>query len=267
MERKPILIQIKNKKSLIFLWILFSVLLSVLSACGRKSNAALADKRILVGTNAEYEPFEYLSDEGNLSGFDIELMNEIGHRMKVTIEWVNMDFDALIGSLELGNTEALIAAIAPTKEREKSALLSDVYYSGTQSIVSIKNSYRDLKDLNNKKVAVLEGSISDFLVSGEEKKYGKIKCNQVKRFKRATDAVMELKNGGVDAVLMDTIIGEKMLPDNKNVQLFEIACTSEDSIICVRKGETKLLRKINTALKEIKQDGTYQKIYFKYFSK
>ena len=55
----------------------------------------MADKKIVVGTNAEYEPFEYLNEDGKLTGFDIDLMNALGEKMGVKIEWVDMAFDSL----------------------------------------------------------------------------------------------------------------------------------------------------------------------------
>ena len=90
---------------------------------------------ITVGTNAEYAPFEYLDSNGELVGFDIELMNAIAEEENVEIKWVDLPFDSLLGSLEAGDVQVLAAAIGPTAERAKSVDFSDTYYTGSQSII------------------------------------------------------------------------------------------------------------------------------------
>ena len=111
--------------------------------CSHNDNIAtastdLCDRQkdtIVVGTNAEYAPFEYLDSNGNLTGFDIDLMNAIAKEENVNIKWVDLPFDSLLGSIEAGDIEAIAASIAPTKERAQSVDFSDVYYTGSQSIV------------------------------------------------------------------------------------------------------------------------------------
>jgi polar amino acid transport system substrate-binding protein len=179
-----------------------------------------------------------------------------------------MNFDALIGSIELGNTEVLIASISPTKEREESVSFSTPYYEGHQSIISLNQESLDsLNTLNNKNVAVMEGSISDFIVSGESDEYPEIRASGIKRFKRATDALQELKNGSVDAVLIDSIIATRLVADNEDLEIMVIESTAEPAVICVKKGSEELLQSINTALDEMKADGTYNRIYENYFIK
>lgn len=230
--------------------------------------ATLDEDHLIVGTNAEYEPFEFMNGEGVLTGFDVEIMEEIGLRVGRDIEWIDMNFDALIGSIELGNTEVLIASISPTKEREESVSFSNPYYEGHQSIISLNQKTMDsLNNLINKKVAVMEGSTSDFIVSGESEEYPEIRASEIKRFKRATDALQELKNSSVDAVLIDSVIATRLVGDNEDLETTVIESTAEPAVICVKKGSEELLQSINKALDEMKADGTYNKIYENYFIK
>lgn len=74
---------------------------------------------IVVGTNAEYAPFEYLDSNGNLTGFDIDLMNAIAKEENVNIKWVDLPFDSLLGSIEAGDIEA-IAKIYCSDKRKSS---------------------------------------------------------------------------------------------------------------------------------------------------
>lgn len=197
-----------------------------LSACGQKKDASgVDDGKIVVGTNAEYEPFEYLDENGALQGFDIELMNAIAERAGLEIQWIDMAFDSLIGSMEAGNVEMIAAAIGPTAEREKSCDFSDVYYSGYQSIVTTAGTeYQTFEELKGKTIAVLEGSMSDMIASGENADYG-------------------------------ALVGH------------EVEGTGEDSVFAIKKGDAKLAEAVNKALKELRDDGTYDTIYDKYFSK
>lgn len=166
-------------------------------------------RMVAIGTNAEYAPFEYLDSNGNLTGFDIELMNAIAKEAGFEVKWVDLPFDSLLGSIEAGDIEAIAASIAPTEERAKSVDFSDVYYSGSQSLVyRTDEKYTDFSDIKGRTIAVLEGSQSDMIASGENTDYGVVEDATVKRFKNASSAIMELKNKGADAVIIDTIIAE-----------------------------------------------------------
>lgn len=245
-----------------------AVLSVAIAGCGAKEEkSGIDDGKIVVGTNAEYEPFEYLDEDGNLAGFDIELMNAIAEKAGLEIEWVDMAFDSLIGSMEAGNVEMIAAAIGPTAERERSCDFSDVYYSGYQSIVTLAGTeYQSFDELNGKVVAVLEGSMSDMIASGENQDYGVVEAGEVKRFKNATQAIQELENGAADAVITDTIIAQKFVSERGD-KLVEnqVEGTGEDSVFAIKKGDTKLAEAVNQALQELKDEGTYDTLYNKFF--
>lgn len=240
-----------------------------IAGCGQKEAVSgVDDGKIVVGTNAEYEPFEYLDEDGALVGFDIDVMNAIADRAGMEIEWVDMAFDSLIGSMEAGNVEMIAAAIGPTEERRRSCDFSDVYYAGYQSIVTLAGTeYTAFDELNGKVIAVLEGSMSDMIASGENQDYGVVEAGEVKRFKNATQAIQELENGAADAVIIDSIIAERFVKErgDKLVE-HQVEGTGEDSVFAIKKGDTKLTEAVNKALQEMKDDGAYDALYDKYFS-
>lgn len=240
----------------------------LLAGCGGKEETSgIDDKKIVVGTNAEYEPFEFLDENGELAGFDIELTNAVVDKMGMEIEWVDMAFDSLIGSMEAGNVEMIAAAIGPTAERERSCDFSDVYYSGYQSIVTVKGTeYKTFDELKGKVIAVLEGSLSDMIASGENEDYGTMEAGEVKRFKNATQAVQELENGAADAVITDAIIAEKFINDRDTLVANQVEGTGEDTVYAIKKGDTKLVETVNEALAKVREDGTYDTLYNKYFT-
>ncbi|MDY3919076.1 MAG: basic amino acid ABC transporter substrate-binding protein [Candidatus Limivivens sp.] len=223
--------------------------------------------KVAVGTNAEYAPFEYLDEKGNVTGFDVDLMNAIAEKAGLELEWVDMPFDALLGAMESGNIDVIAAALGPTEERKKSIDFSDVYYTGSQSVLCLEGA--DLKDfeaVSGKTIAVLEGSQSDLIASGENTDYGEVKDAEVKRFKRAADAIMELKNEAADAVIIDTIMANIFVEEVGGLEAHQVEGTEEDTVFGIQKGNTELAELLNEGLKECKEDGTYDELYESYFS-
>ena len=252
---------------------------------------AAEQQTIIIGTNAEYSPFEYLDDDGNITGFDYDLLEAIAKEENVKLVWKDMPFDSLMGSMEAGDVQVIAAGIGPTEDRKKSvdfsdvyytgtqciildriiltaddALCSDVYYTGTQCIISRKdNPIKDFEEMSGKTVAVLEGAQSDMIASGETTDYGEVKDAKVKRFKNASSAVMELKNGGADAVLIDNIMAEIYCKQNSDLQYESVPSTAEDTVFCIEKGNTELVQIINDGLAKVKKSGEYDDLYQKYF--
>ena len=205
--------------------------------------AASQEPEIIVGTNAEYSPFEYRDSNGALTGFDYELLEAIAKEQGIKLIWNDLPFDALMGSMEAGHIQVIAAATGKTEERARSVDFSEIYYSGSQSIISTENhDFIDLEDLSGKNVAVLEGSTSDLIASGDNADYGQVEGAVVTRFKTASSAVMELLNGGVDAVLIDTIMAQIYSAENASLVYHEVDGPPEDMVFCVEKGNTALLQ-------------------------
>lgn len=243
------------------------IILSMICVLGISMNVRAHEKRTLtVGTNAEYAPFDYLDENGNITGFDIDLIEAIAKSQDIEIVWRDLPFDSLIGSMEAGDLDVIAAAIGPTSERKKSVDFSDVYYTGSQSIICKKgNDIKTFKDLAGLKVAVLEGSTADLIASGENQDYGIVEDAQVVRFKNASSAVMELLNGGVDATLIDSIMAENFCRQTEGLMQTVVKGTENDSVFCVKKGNSEMLKIINVGLAEIRENGMYDEIYEKYF--
>ena len=256
----------KNFKTKAVLFLILAAIMTMLQL-PQQVYATEQKDTIVVGTNAEYAPFEYLDSNGNLTGFDIDLMNAIAKEENVNIKWVDLPFDSLLGSIEAGDIEAIAASIAPTKERAQSVDFSDVYYTGSQSIVyRTGDEYTDFSELTGKTIAVLEGSQSDLIASGENKDYGIVSGATVKRFKNASSAIMELKNKGADVVIIDTIMAEIYCRQTDGIKSIPVEGTEEDTVFCVQKGNSDCAQLLNDGLKKVKENGTYDELYAKYFS-
>ena len=92
------------------------IMLTLFFLCACRTQSVYAKEKITVGTNAEYAPFEYLDSDGNLTGFDYELLEAIAQEENLELEWKDMPFDSLVGSMETGNIQIIAAAIGKGKK-------------------------------------------------------------------------------------------------------------------------------------------------------
>lgn len=231
------------------------------------SSPAQATEVITVGTNAEFPPFEYIGNDGEPDGFDMAVIKAIGEAEGFEVKVANMEFKSLIASLSTGSLDAVIAGMTVTDERKQSVDFSDSYYTAKQCIVVPTDSdIKELADLNGKKVAVQEGTTGDLLCTPADDNEVITDTNtDVKRFKKGTDAVVALNNGGVDAVVIDKNPAENFVANNEGkLKLIEDDTSTEQYAIAVGKGNTELLEKINSGLKKIKADGTFDKLVAEY---
>ena len=231
------------------------VMASVLTGCG--GNQAKADNKtdakssatsgtIKVGTEPTFAPFEFADKEGkNYDGFDMDLIRAIGKQLNKKIEIVNMGFDALIPALNSGNIDVAIAGMSITEDRKKAVDFSEAYYvSGLTVLVN--------KDNNSVK------SITD--------KAAKVPGAKVKAFNTNTEAFLELKNKGVDAVVIDKPVAAYYLTKDPNAGAKMVGETMDaESYGMALKKNNKRLAKLNAALAELKKNGEYDKLYKKWF--
>lgn len=213
--------------------------------------------KLVVGTNAEFAPFEYVGDDGEYAGFDIALVYAIGAELGIEIEIANMEFDSLIPAIESGRIDMTIAAMTVTEDRKKSVTFSDNYFDAYQALIVPVDSANTVV-VEGMKVGVQQGTTGDFYVSGI---LGENSENVV-RYAKALDAVMDLANGRLDAVVVDDGVALALTKDHANLQVLTIAdSTPEQYAIAMGLEDTELAAKVNAALKTLKENGTYDKIY------
>ena len=231
-------------------------------------------KKIVVATESEFAPFEFKSlvnGKDTLVGADIELAKAIGKKLGVKVEFSVMSFDNVLASVQSGKADIAIAGISVTDERKKVYDFSDSYYTSNQAIILKKDSkIKKLSQLEGKKVGVQEGTTGDLISSGDKFGDGKkakvlVKGAKVKRFKKGVDAVMDLKNGSVDAVVIDELTANEFVKKNaKKLKIVIDSAGSEYYCIALTKGNTAYKEEVNKQIKAIKEDGTYDKLKAKY---
>lgn len=226
-----------------------------------------APDKIVVGTNAEFPPFEFVNDSGEIDGFDMAVMKEVAKRIGSEIEINNMEFKGLIGAMEAGHLDVIAAGMTVTPDKERSVDFTDSYYMATQYIVVQKDSpVTSFKDLEGKKIGVQEGTTGDYIASDEFGESAGVKNADVQRLKKGADAIMALKNGGVDAVIIDANPAKEFVNANPDKLKYveDPNAPQEEYAFAVKKGNDALKTLINDALAEMKSDGTFDKFVAEY---
>lgn len=258
-----------NKKFILLCLLLFTL---VLSACGtsdektadKKNGTEDSKKTLRVVTAAEYAPFEYM-ENGKVTGFDIDLMNAIAKEAGYNVNIEHVGWDPIFVEIEGKRADLSASAITINDDRKQSYDFSTPYFLSTNKIlVKVGSSIKTGEDLKDKKVAVQNGTTGQDAVEGL---LGKNNEN-IKKFDAIPLAIMELKNGGVDAVVADNTVVEEYAKNNPNDKLIVIedenAFTAEFFGLLFPKG-SELTPEIDEALKTIIDNGTYSKIYKEWF--
>lgn len=225
------------------------------------SSLSFSAKKLYVGTNAEFMPYEYL-ENGKMVGFDIDLMEAIGKELGCEIVWSNMGFDGLLPALQMKKIDAVIAGMSQTPERQKAVTFSMPYMlvSSDEHFVIVNENSPLVKkeELKGKKVGVQIGTIQE--------EFAKELGATPQLYNSWTGALMDLQNNKIDAVIIADVTGEEYLKSMSGLKKVDVVIdTQPGASIALRKGETKLAEQINQAILKLDNDGTYFQILQKYF--
>ena len=235
----------------------------------------LSDGVMTVGLNATFPPFEYVGDgtdtfdditsnEGNVTGFDVAMMNEIGKRIGVTVEIEDMDFDGIIPALG-SKIDVAATGMTITDERKESVNFSDPYYDATQSVlVSEDSTIATEDDLKNASaIGVQAGTTGETVARG-------INDAATVSVKSFNQAVADLVNGKNDAVILDQVPAEAFATSYsgqlKVLDGSQFNFDTEQYGIAMPKDDEVMLNAINGALAAMKADGTYDTLVEQYIS-
>lgn len=221
------------------------------------------EKKVLkMATNAYFQPYEYY-DGKEIVGIDAEIAAEIAKKLDMELEIVDMQFDSIITAVNEGSVDFGMAGMTVTEDRLKEVDFSTSYANGVQSIIVAEGSkittVDDLyADGASYKVGVQLGTTGDIYSTddfGEE---------NVVQYANGNEAVLALTGKSIDCVIIDNEPAKALVAANKGLKILETSYADEDYAICVKKGNTELLDKINKAINELIEDGTVDTIVAKY---
>ena len=258
----------KKLSILLVVLMAFGLLLGV-TGCGgggedEGDNSEKSALVIRAAAEATFAPFEYQGDSGEVEGFDADIIKAIGEAEGIEVNMKHMDWDGLFPALQADDINVVISAMTITDDRKKVVDFSDPYFEATQIIAIQKDSkIASLEELVGKPVGVQQNTTGQFAVEGLEG----VNNDDIKKYPTAPDALMNLQNGLVEAVVGDAPVVLNYIKSNPDCGLKTITDDFEKEYygIALNKGDEELLEKINEGLAKIKEDGTYDEIYKKYF--
>jgi arginine/lysine/histidine/glutamine transport system substrate-binding and permease protein len=215
-----------------------------------------------VATEPTFPPFESISKQGELEGFDIDLMKAIGQEAGVEVKFESLPFDGIIPALQSRQVDAAISGMTITAERAETVDFSRPYFKSGLAI-AIQKSNQDIKsfaDLKNKKIAVQIGTVG-------AQEASKIEGAKISTFDSFSFAFQELINGNVDAVIEDNVVILNGIKIGNFQQLQVVGeLITEDYLGIAFPKQSPYLNQVNNALNTLIDNGTYQAIYQKWFA-
>ena len=225
---------------------------------------ALAVDKYKVGIEGAYPPFNNKNASGQVVGFDYDIAMALCAKMKAECEVVTSDWDGIIPALNAKKYDFIVSSLSITDERKNAVDFTDPYYSNKQQFVAKKGAdfKTDIESLKSKKLGTQRSTQA---ATWLEDNVG----GDISLYDTQENAYLDLASGRVDALLADKYAIYGWLKDDPAGKDYEFKgnpINEDDKVgIALRKGESDLRTKLNIALKEIKEDGTYKKINDKYF--
>ncbi len=216
--------------------------------------------KLTMATNATFPPYEMTTDSGEIEGIDVDTAKAIAEKLGLELQIDDMDFDAALLSVQQGKADIVMAGVTVTDERKAVMDFSDSYATGIQSIIVPEGSdITSPDDLAGKKIGTQRGTTGYIYCSDD---FGD---DAVVAYDDGLTAVQALKNGQVDAVVIDNAPATEYVAANPGLVILDTSYAEEDYAIGMAKGSA-LEDAVNAALEELKADGTLQSIVDKYIT-
>ncbi|WP_373899463.1 amino acid ABC transporter substrate-binding protein [Haloimpatiens sp. FM7315] len=247
------------------------ILSTLLLGCGStkekvNSMEAIKEKgKFVVGLDDSFPPMGFRDDNGEIAGFDIDLAKEVAKRIGVKVEFKSVDWDGVVLSLKNKDIDVIWNGLTITDERKEKIGFSKAYLKNRQIIMVNKNSVIESKmDLSKKSIGVQMGSSSEEALNSEKDVVSSLK--DVKKYSNNTEALLDLKAGRIDAVVIDEVVGRYYMTKKPlTYEVLEDNFGEEEYGVGYRKEDKEFGEAIDKALDEMKKDGTMDEIYKRWF--
>jgi polar amino acid transport system substrate-binding protein len=245
------------------------ILSAALVALSASASQAQERMQLKIGTEGAYPPFNNLTADGNLEGFDIDIARALCEEMNAECEFVTQEWDGMIPALQAGKFDAIIASMSITDERKQQVDFTEKYYNTPPAIVVAKDS--DIAGVTKEDLA---GRTIGAQASTTHGNFAEatFQESEVKLYPTAEEYKLDMTNGRLDAVVDDVIVLQDWLstPDGECCKVLGTLTPVEEIYgegigIAIRKGEDELREKFNAAIQAIRENGKYKEINDKYF--
>jgi len=251
------------------LWISLVALAAWLVGAGpaeAQSTLEVVKKRgkLVAGVKTDFPPFGSVDAAGKNMGFDVDMAHLFAKALfndENQVELVAVTSGNRIPFLQSGKIDIILATVTITDERRQVVEFSDPYFlSGSLLLVPKNSTVNGLEDLAGKTVAVVQGAIQDKDVEQLQPKANRVK------FGKVSEAMLAVKGGRADAYAHDDILVLTLVKENPDLRATSKVFMPRPYGIAVRKGDTEFIKWVNGELAKMKKDGTYDRLWKKYFA-
>ncbi|MFT6926391.1 MAG: arginine transport system substrate-binding protein [Psychromonas sp.] len=231
------------------------------------SAASLDNIKVRFATDTNYYPFEYLDEHKQIQGFDIDMAKAICKAVNLTCSFHHQRFESLLLSLSFARFDAVISALDITSERLEKVDFSNSYYVNMPVFISKKSELESFST-DGKFIGVRsKSSNQEYLIKYEKEN------SFIISYVTYSEVLADLRAGKIDAAFVDQAVAAEFLKQQDNHDNFVAQKISDDQAqlfsqgygIAIQKGNLILQKRLNLGLKIITENGTYQKIYKRYF--
>lgn len=234
--------------------------LLILSGCAQKATNANVLK---VGTDDTYPPFEFRNEANEMVGFEIDLANEIGKKLGMTVEFTSSSWTGIFNGLNSKNYDVIMSATSMTPERLETYIFSKPYMTNGQVIVTKADAKKLSKpeELEGLKVGVQLETTADIAAT----KYLEAVDFEISRYDEVIQTFSAMKAGHVDVIVADYAVAiDYSTKDPGTYTISDVMLTNEPIAVTIRKEDTALKEKIDTALDALKEEGVLKELSMKW---
>lgn len=218
--------------------------------------------KIVLGTSPDYAPYEFIKEidgKQRVVGFDIEIAKLIAKDLGVELEIKEMDFKGLLGALEAGKVDMVLAGMTPDEERKQSVDFSNIYYTAVQKVVvraEDKDKIKSVDDLNGKKVGVQKGAIQEDIAAEQMPNSTPVALSKI------PDITLSLKTKKIDAAIIEEPVAKSNVSENSDIAISDITLKVEEagSAVAFKKGNSELAEAVNKTIDKLIQDKTIDRL-------
>lgn len=249
---------------------IIAVMALSIAGCNNKSQDAMDKETLIIGFDDTFVPMGFKDNNGEIVGFDIDLAKEVSKRIGKQVTFQPIDWSMKESELNSGKIDLIWNGYSITKERKEKVNFTNPYLENRQVIITLVNSKINSKvDLKGMNVGAQNQSSAVDAINKEEELLKTFKDGKVYTFETNNEALMDLEAKRIDAVVADEILARYYI-NKKGEGKYKILNDDfgdESYGVGIRKGDEKLLEKLNEAFEDIKKDGTAKKVSEKWFGK
>ena len=220
-----------------------------------------------MGIDAEYPPYSYMDDDGNYTGYDVEMCTKVCEILGWDLEIVPINWDTKLISLDAGEIDCIWSGLTIDVLDPEAYSISFAYADNSQMIlVKSDSGIETLADLAGKVVGVQLGTSADLLLQGDQAELAAtFDGGEPQRFENYNICFTELQAGSIDAIAIDyPVAAAKIAEYGDGYKMLDESIASEEYGICFRKDDTEMMQQVEDAFMQLVEDGTYISLAEKY---